>query len=338
MPDPIQSAPVERGVETICGAPMPDRLWLVDMGSGDVSWSGERNPDGEQPLEAVEYVRAALSASTPDMPGERVEQPVSGSVEVHQALLRSHQVLEQIAHHRSTNFGDVDQCVLANRAALASLSASQSEVAPAPAQADDSAAAGEVKRQSWRHVSPEQLVSAADVLCIAAQTTGGVAGRDGGLVAAIDAYGQQREAYRQCLRIDAIEGDGVEVGAGALDHPLRYPAKAALAFPTTAGLAPVSDEVVTPAMIAAAKRYVRGEDDAVKWAIEAALSSLTHPQPSAGEVALVPREPTEAMLEALHDTVRILVDPAERECSICNEREVWSAMLAAAPQPGAPHE
>lgn len=49
----------ESAVETICGAPMPDRLWLVDMGSGDATWSAERNPDGEEPLEAVEYVRLA---------------------------------------------------------------------------------------------------------------------------------------------------------------------------------------------------------------------------------------------------------------------------------------
>jgi hypothetical protein len=46
-------------VETICGAPMPDRLWLVDMGCGDVSWTAQREPDGEAPLEAVEYVRLA---------------------------------------------------------------------------------------------------------------------------------------------------------------------------------------------------------------------------------------------------------------------------------------
>lgn len=44
-------------IETICGVPMPDRLWLVDMGSGDISWSAERKPDGDDPLEAVEYVR-----------------------------------------------------------------------------------------------------------------------------------------------------------------------------------------------------------------------------------------------------------------------------------------
>ena len=51
---------------------------------------------------------------------------------------------------------------------------------------------------------------------------------------------------------------------------------------------------------------------------------------------LVPREPTEAMLDALHDRIRILVDPNARTADIQNDREVWSAMLAATPAPDNP--
>jgi len=56
--------------------------------------------------------------------------------------------------------------------------------------------------------------------------------------------------------------------------------------------------------------------------------------PSASaDYVLVPREPTEAMLEALHRDVRIKADPALKTADIMNEREVWSAMLAASPEP-----
>jgi len=54
---------------------------------------------------------------------------------------------------------------------------------------------------------------------------------------------------------------------------------------------------------------------------------------SAEGFVLVPREPTEAMLEALHRDIRIKVDPALKIADIMNEREVWSAMLAASPEP-----
>jgi hypothetical protein len=50
--------------ESLCGNYAPDRIWLLDMGSGDVEWSGEPEPDGERPLEAVAYVRVA-SLPTP---------------------------------------------------------------------------------------------------------------------------------------------------------------------------------------------------------------------------------------------------------------------------------
>ncbi|QLQ28474.1 MAG: hypothetical protein HZT39_09605 [Pseudoxanthomonas sp.] len=46
---------------------------------------------------------------------------------------------------------------------------------------------------------------------------------------------------------------------------------------------------------------------------------------------LVPREPSEAMLDAMHERIRILCDPARRTADIQNDREVWAAMLAAAP-------
>jgi hypothetical protein len=52
--------------------------------------------------------------------------------------------------------------------------------------------------------------------------------------------------------------------------------------------------------------------------------------------ALVPIEPNEAMLDALHNRIRILVNPADKSADIQNDREVWSAMLAAAPTPTTP--
>lgn len=50
-----------------------------------------------------------------------------------------------------------------------------------------------------------------------------------------------------------------------------------------------------------------------------------------GEWVLVPREPTEAMLDAMHSRIRILCDPAARTADIQNDREVWAAMLAVSP-------
>lgn len=46
---------------------------------------------------------------------------------------------------------------------------------------------------------------------------------------------------------------------------------------------------------------------------------------------LVPREPTDAMLDAMHGRIRILCNPAERTADIQNDAEVWAAMIAAAP-------
>lgn len=56
-------------------------------------------------------------------------------------------------------------------------------------------------------------------------------------------------------------------------------------------------------------------------------------------MVMVPREPTEAMLDTMHATIRILVDPREKTADVQNDREVWSAMIAASPAPSpAPDE
>jgi len=57
---------------------------------------------------------------------------------------------------------------------------------------------------------------------------------------------------------------------------------------------------------------------------------------SAKGMAVVPVEPTAAMLDALHDKVLIRADPALRECSILNDRETYAAMLSASPYGKAP--
>lgn len=49
-------------VQTINGWTVPDRIWLMDLGCGDVTWCEDPDPDGEQ-VDSVEYVRAALTAS-----------------------------------------------------------------------------------------------------------------------------------------------------------------------------------------------------------------------------------------------------------------------------------
>lgn len=53
--------------------------------------------------------------------------------------------------------------------------------------------------------------------------------------------------------------------------------------------------------------------------------------PASNDFVLVPRVPTDAMLDAMHDRIRILVDPEARTADIQNDRELWSALLAAAP-------
>jgi hypothetical protein len=49
------------------------------------------------------------------------------------------------------------------------------------------------------------------------------------------------------------------------------------------------------------------------------------------EWVLVPKEPTDEMLTAMHETIRILCCPAEKTADIQNDCEVYQSMLAAAP-------
>jgi hypothetical protein len=65
------------------------------------------------------------------------------------------------------------------------------------------------------------LIGAGNDLCFAAETTGGVAGRDAALCAAIAQWAAERDKQKQVLRIIELEGDSPEIGAGAPDHPLR---------------------------------------------------------------------------------------------------------------------
>ena len=73
-----------------------------------------------------------------------------------------------------------------------------------------------------------------------------------------------------------------------------------------------------------------------------ALAALT-PSPSEGKEeaipagwVLVPILLTDAMLDTLHDRVRIHVMPERRAAHILNEQEWWGAILEAAPQPPSP--
>lgn len=74
----------------------------------------------------------------------------------------------------------------------------------------------------------KRLLKAGDTLSVAAQTTGGVAGCDNVLVAAINGWAGAKAVNR----IIRLEGDGVTISAGMPDHPLRLPemeARAAIA-------------------------------------------------------------------------------------------------------------
>jgi hypothetical protein len=64
-------------------------------------------------------------------------------------------------------------------------------------------------------------------------------------------------------------------------------------------------------------------------ALSAALG--TQPEAPTGEWVLVPREPTDEMMTAMHETIRILCRPAEKTADIQNDSEVYRSMLAAAP-------
>ena len=135
-------------VETICGAPMPDRLWLVDMGSGDVSWTAEREPDGEAPLEAVEYVRLAarpaLAGDAPEALKLADEYAAKGdwngayhalrvamtTVPAEDAVERVRRAWSEMMREFGRAFGDIDNGYYAEveemRASVAALAAMQS--------------------------------------------------------------------------------------------------------------------------------------------------------------------------------------------------------------------
>ena len=58
---------------------------------------------------------------------------------------------------------------------------------------------------------------------------------------------------------------------------------------------------------------------------EADLAAL-----SAAGLVVVPKEPTEKMLQTFHDTIVIQCRPDKREASVLNDIDVWNAMIAAA--------
>lgn len=52
-----------RELPEINGWKVPTRIWLMDLGGGDITWCDSPNPDGEQ-VDSVEYVLAALTDET----------------------------------------------------------------------------------------------------------------------------------------------------------------------------------------------------------------------------------------------------------------------------------
>lgn len=62
------------------------------------------------------------------------------------------------------------------------------------------------------------LAKAGDDLSFAAQITGGTAGRDAALCAAIALWTAERDKCKQALRIIELEGHDPEIGAG-IRHP-----------------------------------------------------------------------------------------------------------------------
>lgn len=61
----------------------------------------------------------------------------------------------------------------------------------------------------------QELKRAGDTLSFAAQTSGGTAGRDDGLVAAIEGWKHACDKARALRRIQKFEGDGMAVSAGS---------------------------------------------------------------------------------------------------------------------------
>jgi len=71
----------------------------------------------------------------------------------------------------------------------------------------------------------QELVAAGDKLSLMAQTSGGTAGRDDGLVAAIQNWQEAKDKVRQITRIERFEpAPGVVISAG---HGAGLPACAA---------------------------------------------------------------------------------------------------------------
>lgn len=64
----------------------------------------------------------------------------------------------------------------------------------------------------------QELKKAGDALSFAAQTSGGIAGRDDSLVAAIEGWQQACDKARALRRIQRFEGDGTAVSAGSLSN------------------------------------------------------------------------------------------------------------------------
>lgn len=86
---------------------------------------------------------------------------------------------------------------------------------PAP----DMAAVVEAKPQDhWTAkgaiASARALIEAGNKLCLMAETSGGTAGRDDGLVDAINHWAAERDKHKQVLRIIELEGHEPEIGAG----------------------------------------------------------------------------------------------------------------------------
>lgn len=73
--------------------------------------------------------------------------------------------------------------------------------------------------------------------------------------------------------------------------------------------------------------YETASDDQWHWHYEAAIAAYLASMEEGGFV-LVPRDPTEAMLEAGHDEIVIGVETTPNFAIVASE--VWDAMLAAA--------
>ena len=66
--------------------------------------------------------------------------------------------------------------------------------------------------------SLKAVIKAGNALCVNAETSGGVAGRDDGLVSTINQWASERDKHQQIIRIVLFEGHSPEIGAGIL-HP-----------------------------------------------------------------------------------------------------------------------